>query len=307
MKFNLKSPLTVAMFKAAFCVDEVYHSALASNMALSRDTGYKGYRAKRVGRRKGRCVYTLESLFKVAELMGPSFFKGGVVPALGRHILPAREMVFGDFMAVLFLNGNNVGDIDSDGKLYVSFHNRTKGVRARKFRDGSNGKLYPYDELAAAAEKSGWRVPPLPGVWPRPQGEAVCARETQEERAQPGEMMTTREFRTFVPGLSQQFSMNVACYCGRMGLTEYSTPHRYPYAVLKKYAEKEGKKVPALPSVKKLEQQDKQGELPLESCTVWDDAFIQETRRWRAEMLAEAKEVKLLLRDFLAVWKGEEQ
>lgn len=187
MNLNPKSLLTVAMFKAAFCVEENTRS-MARNMAVSKDSGYKGFRAEGKSRKRGRSYYELESLFKVAELMGPSCFKGGVVPTPERHILPAREMVFGDFMAVLFLNGNKVGNLDSNGELYVRFHNSINDVRARKLRDGRNGKLYHYDDLASAAEKCGWRVPPLPGVWPRPQGEAVCAPETKEKRMQQGEL-----------------------------------------------------------------------------------------------------------------------
>ena len=162
MKVSMKMFVPVHLFKAAFCVKEADNNStrLASYMAQSLTIGFRGFRAVGKARKNGSAVYTLESLFSVCELMGPTFFDGGIMPSPERHILPGRTLKFKEFIAILLLNGNNVGELDTDGKEYHKLHNAAKRA---KLPGIGNESVYDYVKLAEVAEKCGWYAPPLPG------------------------------------------------------------------------------------------------------------------------------------------------
>ena len=162
MKASMKAYITVQMFKTAFCVEEADNNSvrLASNMALSASCGYRGFRAVGKTRKSGASVYTLESIFAVCKLMGPSFFAGGIMPSPARHLLPRKEVKFKEFLALLFLNGNKVGDLDTSGKDYKILHN---AARVARLYAGRRKGVYDYAALAEEAKKCGWSATPLQG------------------------------------------------------------------------------------------------------------------------------------------------
>lgn len=161
MKASMKAFVPVNMFKTAFCVEETNNNTrLASYMAQSLTSGFRGFRAVGKQRKNGAAVYTLESLFTVCEIMGPEFFAGGIIPSPDRHFKPVKVLKFKEFLAVLLLNGNNVGELDTEGKEYQKLHNAAKLAKLHGFRKEI---VYDYAKLAESAKKCGWYAPPLPG------------------------------------------------------------------------------------------------------------------------------------------------
>lgn len=246
MNVNPKTYLTVRMFKAAFMVKEAGGKRqLATYMAQSLGSGFKGFRAIGRTQKKGFALYTLESFFEVCRLMGASCFEGGVLPVTSRHIAPRAEMMFDEFMAVLFLHGNDI-EFNSDNEKYRALCNAAQHCRSVKSKGRFN--FYVYEALANAARRCGYDTPVLPHrvVPPHP----VCV---------------LRDTRREIDG------------------AELPPPAR----------------------------QVTQGELPwselaerYEKNATAEDEFMAESREFRKELLAEARETNRLLRELLAERKG---
>lgn len=156
-----------------------------------------------------------------------------------------------------------------------------KGWRGLRFKRGFDGMEAAFPENAMIKIA-------------RTLGLLNSKQQTQQDKIEIKNEMTTFEFRKFVPDLSNRFGVRVAQFARRHGIRSEQRPYKYPLAILIRFAKYEGKEIPQqLLNYDKTdeqtsEQQDKQPYKPA------NDLLLKELR-----------EIKQILAALLAAWKGE--
>ena len=118
--------------------------------------------------------------------------------------------------------------------------------------------------------------------------------QTQQDKIEIKNEMTTFEFRKFVPDLSNKFGVRVGQFARRHGIKNEQRPYKYPLAILIRFAKYEGKEIPQL-----LLKNEKTETQPCEQSNETTNDLIR-------EIIRKIEEGNRLRTALLAAWKGEQ-
>lgn len=276
--------MTIREFRSKYGLDE--ERKFTTAVTRARGEGWRGIRVKTRWSPHGAYVYAERTLLKIARALKIALNQAGAYP----QIQPSEYMTIQEFRRLV------PGLSEDFSQLVATWcrrHNLLKSLeRPRK---------YPLDALKRFALKEGKQVPEL---------SCSSAIRPSFERA-----MTIADFRAVVPGLSSKFARSVNNFCFKKGLVVGEKPHKYPLNVLAMFAELEGKAVDIAPQAESSQSAQPDNNNPVQQDLLEFDTTensdmeteVDKYDQFREQMLAATNETNRLLRELVAIWKGDQQ
>lgn len=271
--------MTIREFREKYGIGE--SKPFTKALEKARTTGWRGLRVKTAWNSTGSYAYAERKMLKIARALGVAL-KPRTECAVRMTIREFRRLVPG-----------LSADFDQLVATYCKRHNLTNNdERPRK---------YPLYALEKYAEKQGKHAP-------EPSGAAAIRPHLENA-------MTIADFRAAVPGLSSEFARSVNNFCNSRGLAMGYKPHKYPLNVLVMFAEREGVAVDTAPQAEIRQSAQSDNNNPVQQDLLEFDTTensdmeteVDKYDQFREQMLAATNETNRLLRELVAIWKGDQR